>query len=113
MWHRRPLGWPFRDETASLRLGVAQLLDPLLHLVELALEIVDLAAGGGRRLLGFGICRLAPRERLEHFHVPPHLVFEWGERTGAEGVAQLVAEFLLFAGQRFDRYFEVSRHQHL
>ena len=78
------------------------------------------AAAPGRRLLGFGVLRLAPRERhehregaLEHFHVPPHLVFERGERAGAEGVAHLMAKFLLLAGQRFDRHFEIARHQHL
>ena len=95
----------------------------LLHLVELALEIVDVA---GFRRRFFRLRRasapvaLAPRERrehgegaLEHFHVPPHLVLERGEGADAEGLRHLLAELLLLAGQRLDRDFEIARHQHL
>src|SRR5437763_14355062 len=63
---------------------------------------------------------LAPREwrehgksALEHFHIAPDLILERAERAAAERLCQLLAEFLLLASERIDRYFEIARHQHL
>src|SRR6266446_5495105 len=123
------------DGREKLRLGeppsrsalrLAQAVKPLLHVIELALEIVDLAAGRSRRLFSLGSLVTLPglgfasRERrkhgkrpLEHFHVPPHLVLQRSERTSAEGLAHVLAKLLLLAGERLNRNFEITRHQHL
>src|SRR5882672_1422782 len=99
---------------------VAQPVEPLLHLFHLALEVVDLDATVGARpgLGSLGGLTLAAREgaehregALEHFHVPPHLVLERAERSAAEGLRQLLAEFFLLARERVDRNLEIARHQ--
>src|SRR3984885_10602632 len=101
-----------------------QFVDLAPHLVELAFEIVDLAAALACRLvrLGRGAAALAfaPRKRrehgegaLEHFHVPPHRFLERAERAAAEGLRHLVAKLLLLTGERLDGDFEIARHQHL
>ena len=80
-----------------------QPIDFSLHLVELALEIVDVARFR-RRLFrlrrGLGVAALAPRERrehgegaLEHFHVAPHLIFERGESADPESLRHLLRNF--------------------
>src|ERR1700689_940436 len=106
----------------SLRAAAAQLVDFLLHFVELALQVVDIA-GLRRGLSRFRLelaVGLAPRERrehregaLEHFHVPPHLILKRWEPADAEGLRHLLAELLLLAGQRLDRDLEIARNQHL
>src|SRR5262245_24825059 len=83
---------------------VAQAVETPLHLLHLALEIVDLDAAAaaacfaaGRRLVRLGRrLSLPPRERrehgesaLEHLHVPPHLILERAERAAAERLRHL------------------------
>src|SRR6185437_13932069 len=102
----------------------AELIEPRLHLVELALELVHLAAGAwrlvARRLVRrrFGLAaregrREHPESLLEHFHIPPHLLLERAETAGAEGLRHLLAEFALLAGERLHGLFEKARHHHL
>src|SRR5579862_6065199 len=109
---------------ASSVVAAGQLVDLAPHLVELAFEIVDLAAGFGRWLFRLrraaGVLAFAPRERrehgkgaLEHFHVSPHRFLQRAEWAAAEGLGHLIAEFFLLAGQRLDGDFEIARHQHL
>src|SRR5207244_9385799 len=92
-----------------------------------ALEVADLLAAAGRARTFVGLfgslglrLLLAPRKRrehrkcaLEHLHVPAHLVLERAERRAAERLRNLIAELLLLARERFDRDFEIARHQHL
>src|SRR5262249_34534149 len=117
------------DEARELSCGlslilVAQPVETLLHLLHLALEVVDFLAAAAR--LRIALVRfsrrlsLAPCERrehgkraFEHLHVPPHLILERAERAAAESVRHMLAEFFLLAGQRVDGDFEIARHQHL
>src|ERR1700733_7612473 len=91
----------------SLRAAAAQLVDFLLHFVELALQVVDIAGlRRGLSRLGLDLAvSLAPRERrehregaLEHFHVPPHLILQRREPADAEGLRHLIAELFLLTG---------------
>src|SRR5262249_56615841 len=106
----------------------AWLGEPLLHLFELTLERIDLAAAArirraarllARRLAAARLTGAAGERRehregaLEHFHVAADLILERTERTRAEGLRHLVAEFLRVFGQRADRCLEVAWHQHL
>ena len=101
---------------------VADAIDALLHLVDLALEIFDVT-GRLRSLVPFSgaLARLTlTRERgehrkcaLEHLHVQAHLLLDRTETAHAECRRSLFAEFGLFLGERVDRHFEVARHHHL
>src|SRR6202023_3671903 len=99
--HIAESAWP----GLSLALIVALIghtVDALLHIVELTLEIVHLAAGARRvfpvRCLLAGE-REGPEQRkggLKHLHIPPHLVLKRpDERGNAEGLGHLLAEFFL------------------
>src|SRR5262249_40748180 len=101
---------------------VAEPLEALLHLVHLAFEIVNLAAAACvlRQLVRIGGGLLAARKRrehgkrtLEHLHVPPHLILERSERTPPKCLRHLLTEFFLFAGERFNRHFEITGDEHL
>src|SRR5258708_2766709 len=89
---------------------VAQAFDALVHLVHLALELVDLDAAGGAAAGRAGLrCALVllrrglsfpPRERREHaersleqLHIAADLVLERPERAAAERLRDLLAEF--------------------
>ena len=95
---------------------VAELIEPLLHFVELALELVDLAAVARLAACPSAGLALAAREGrrehgeglLEHFHVPPHLILERAEAADAEGLRHLLAEFVLLAGERLHRLLRES-----
>ena len=101
----------------------AELVESLLHFVELALEIVDLAACrlpacSARRALRLAS---APRKRREHGEgaartFPCSAAPDPRARRTAlppKACAICSRNLLLLAGQRFDRYFEIARHQHL
>src|SRR5215470_8321764 len=102
--------------------ATAEAIDLALHLVKLTLEIVDIARFA-QAFFGFTAfttaalpaCKRREHRKgaLEHVHVAPDLLFQRGERADAEGLRHLLAEFLLLAGQGFDRDFEVARDQHL
>src|SRR6185503_5899424 len=102
---------------ARLRLFLAAArhpVDALLHLVELALQVVHFVATAGRgRLVRRGagwLGLLRTRERrehgeglLEHLHVAADLLFHRSEAGTAEGLRHLFAELVLMAGQRLHR----------
>src|SRR5690349_11990846 len=113
-------------KTALASIFLTQAVEPLLHLFHLALEIIDLiatiAASGLGRFVGFraGWPAAAAAEwrehregALEHLHVPARLLLERAKRRAAKGLGHLLAEFLLLAGERFERHLEIARHQHL
>src|ERR1700752_619074 len=86
----RPSLWraPRALSLAGLRIG--QPVEPILHLAQLALERVDLAALC-RCFVGLPL-RVAPRKRrehrrkspLEHFHIATDLILEGPERADSE-----------------------------
>jgi diguanylate cyclase (GGDEF)-like protein/PAS domain S-box-containing protein len=97
---------------------IAELIQPLLHLVELLLELVDIAAAGrGFIHFGLGLAAREGREHgeslLEHLHVAPHLILKRAKAADAEGLGHLLAEFALLAGQRLHRLLEEAWHQQL
>src|SRR5215467_1894969 len=96
---------------------LAELIQSLLHLVELALEFVHLAA---RTLRFFRRFRLTACKRgehgeslFEHLHISPDLILERPKCTDAKSLRHLFAEFALFLRQRFNRSFQKTGHQHL
>src|SRR6185437_8763398 len=104
------------DDSKGLFL-LAHFIEPLLHLVELALELVHFATAALRLVGRFAVALRERREHgeslLEHLHVPPHLILERAETADTEGLRHLFAEFALLAGERVDGSFEEARHHHL
>src|SRR5262249_31574237 len=104
---RPPLRLRVKPSRSALRLR--QAVEPFLHVVKLALEVIDFGACAGR-LFSLASLGLPPRERrkhraeraLKHFHVPPDLVLQRSERTGTEGLAHVLAKLLLLAHKRLD-----------
>src|SRR5687767_3567277 len=127
---RRPPTGHLSNSTKGLAAG--EVLEPLLHGVELGLEIGDLfvAARGLRRLVVavqrrsmvvLGIALLHPgseraeqaKSLLEGREILAHLLLHRVECRGAEGVGESAAILLLLAGQRIEAEFEVARHEPL
>jgi hypothetical protein len=109
-----------QKSSTLLTLGVGKAVETLLHLAELALEVVDLATLRDRGLVAFARLRFAPREgrehrkgALEHFHVAAHLILERREGADPEGLRHLIAKLFLLAGEGLDRGLEIAGNQHL
>src|SRR5215471_9223389 len=91
----------------------------LLQLVDLLLAGATGFGPAGRLSIAGLRPRLAPGEwgehgkgALEQFHIQAVLVFQRTERA-TKRLSDLLTEFFLVAGEGFERYLKITRHEHL
>src|SRR5437879_3867872 len=95
----RSLGRTTIPTSGLLLLAPGEPIEPLLHLGQLAFELVDLGARRLRLVL-FGCLTLTPGEgrehrkrALEHLHVAANLILERAEGADPERLRHLLAKF--------------------